>query len=436
MKKFSAILLVIVIAIACLTACTNNSSTNTPSSQPTQVEEATESSIDFDELSLVKAYCNDTWDGSFISNDDHCASIIDGELWFDCQTSEQVPDMGAHENCFWVNVLSYDDAGTWVQDRQLGTVEMWHKGIRYNKIVLQGSLKGYNTSVYVLSNCIVARNNTDLDVYNFNGGIITSVRDVIDFYFTEKELLYSNFEHKNFKFTGEGEIIELNSNYVRFPRRNVQLEEASNLTSSYFNLYWGTTWDGSFKRIENGAFAYVDSSGNIYVNNKLHSNTNLPINNTISSFGANLMNDIDELLYLNGKELIIYQKAKEKVVDIPDGSAKFIWSNAYGTVILVYGSSADDNTLLLVRDEDVKIISETVSDANVAYDTLYYMEGNTVYRMSWEEANAEPELFIEGAYAVSTHTDELEGAIVPAELNNMEGYKQYNLYSPFGSDKK
>ena len=434
MKKFSALLIILIIA-TCFTAC-SNSSANTPSSQPPQAEEATETSFVFDELSLVSNYCSDAWSGSFISNDEHCASVIDGELWLDCKVSEQIPDMGPYENCFWIKVLSSDDTGTWVQDQQLGTVEKWSKGTRYNKIVLQGSLKGYDTSVCILSDCIVARNNTNIDVYNLKGGIITSIRDVIDFYYSGgNELLYSNFEHKNFKFTREGEVIELNSNYVRFPRKNVQLEENSNASTAYFNLYWGTTWDGEFQNV-NGDFVYVDYSGDIYVNNKLLGNVNLPISKVIPSWGANLMTDIDETLYLNGKELIIYQKAAEKIIDIPDGSAKFIWSNAYGTVILVYGYSADDNTLLLVRDEDVRIISETVSDANVAYDTLYYMEGDKVYSLSWEKDDSEPELFIEGAFAVSTRTDELEGAIVPAELNNMEGYKQYNLYSPFGSDMK
>ena len=106
-----------------------------------------------------------------------------------------------------------------------------------------------------------------------------------------------------------------------------------------------------------------------------------------------------------------------------------------GTVILVYGSKADDNTLVIVKGDKLKVISENVSDVNVAYDTIYYMEGDKVYSLEWQEADAMPILFVEGAFAVSQRTDELEGAIVPSDKNNMEEYGESNLYSPYGIDK-
>lgn len=432
MKKFSALFMIILIITACFTAC--NSSTNSSSSaMPTSAEEATESSIDFDELSLVSAYCNGDWDGTFISNDEHCASIIDGSLWIDCQTAEQIPDMGIYEDCFWFTVISSDKEGTWVYDKQLGTVDYWSKGIRIHKIVVN-SEKPFMTSVYVLSDCIVARNDENISLYDFNGYNITNIRDVIDLYSSDGDgkITYSNFEHQNFSIDGVGNVSELDTHYVRFPRRNVQLEENPKASTAYFNLFWGTTWEGEFQKIGND-FVYVDYSGDIYVNNELIGNVNLPINQLINSFGSNILTGKDESLYLDGKNLIVYKKADEKIIDVPDGPAKFIWSNyEYGTVIMVYGSSENDNTLVIVKDDKVKVISESVSDANVAYDTLYYMEGDKVYRMSWEETDAKPSLFIEGAYAVSRHTDELEGAIVPSELNNMEAYGEYNLYSPYG----
>lgn len=432
MKNFSAILLTILITIACLTAC--NSSTNSSSSvKPMPTEEVTESSINFDELSLVEAYCNGNWDGTFISNDEHCASIIDGELWLDCETAEKIPDMGIYEDCFWLSVLSSDDTGTWVNDKKLGTVEHWSKGTRLSKVVFSPDLDNYLTQVYVLNNCIVTRDNTNIGIYDFNGYNISNIRDVIDLNSSDGKITYSNFEHNNFSIDGDGNIIELDTHYVRFPVKNVQLDEKLNANTAYFNSYWGTTWEGEFKKIGND-FVYVDYSGDIYVNNEITGNINLPINQIITSFGSNILTGKDESLYLDGKNLIVYKKADEKIIDVPDGPAKFIWSNyEYGTVIMVYGTSENDNTLVIVKDDKVKVISESVSDANVAYDTLYYMEGDTVYRMSWEETDAEPELFIKGAYAVSPRTDELEGAVVPSKLNNMESYGEYNLYSPYGN---
>lgn len=60
------------------------------------------------------------------------------------------------------------------------------------------------------------------------------------------------------------------------------------------------------------------------------------------------------------------------------------------------------------------------------------MEGDTVYRLSWEEADASPEVYFRGAYAVSPSTDESEGAIVPDEFSNWEG----NIFSPYGNTLK
>lgn len=436
MKKFLAILLIVVFTMTCLTAC-SYSSENETSSSSTISESPTEQPISnsFEAKELVGQYCNGSWDGSFISNNEHCASIIDGELWIDCKIVESIPDMGPYEDCFWAEVVGSNELGTWIYDKQLGTIELWKKGVRYQKIVT-GFEKKFVTKIYFLDNCIVARNSSNISIYALDGYNITNIRDVIDCYQTDGEVLYSNFEHKNFSIDGLGTVEEIESNYVRFPRKNVQLkEDMSNLVTFPFNQYWEGNWKlAEFYPVTNTSFYFIDYYGDIYVNNKLTGNIN--VSSIITEDGSNLLTKDDYALYLDGKELITYKKGEATHVDIPDGNAKFVWDdNRYGTVILVYGSKADDNTLVIVKGDKLKVISENVSDVNVAYDTIYYMEGDKVYSLEWQEADAMPILFVEGAFAVSQRTDELEGAIVPSDKNNMEEYGESNLYSPYGIDK-
>ena len=436
MKKFFALLTIFSIVITCLTACSASSDQSKSEIETTITTETTEISEDSEEFSyeaadLVTSYCSHAWDGSFIHNNKHCASIIDGELWIDCKIVESIPDMGPYEDCFWLSVVGTSDSGTWVFDRNLGTVELWQKGTRYKKIVTSFK-EDFLTDVYFLGNCLVARNNSNISIYSLDGYNITNISEVIDCYKkNDVSLLISNFKHENFEINTKGEPKKLSSNYVRFPRKNVKLEEdMSNLLTLPFNNYWSNNFEIGNLYHSSENFYYIDFYGNIIVNNKLVGNVNTGISNKINMDGPNLLTSANTTYYLNGKNLLIYQKGICTTIDIPDGEAKFEWHDErYGTVILIYGSSANDNTLIIVKDNKVKVIKE-VSDANVAYKS-----GNKVYSLEWQEVDAEPKLFFEGAYAVSQRTDELEGAIVPSDKNNMEEYGESNLYSPYGIDK-
>ena len=438
MKKFSTLLLILLMVITCLTACSYECNENTnllstvSESEDDDIDDFEESSdFSYDEIALVASYCDYTWDGSIVSNDEHCASIIAGELWIDCKRSAMIPDMGIYENCFWCNVAGVSKNGSCIYDRELGSIEFWDHGTRYQKIV--PSFKDiFLTQVYILSNCIIARNNFDIKIYDFNGYNISNLNSVVDCYKKGETLLFSNFEHENFEISENGEIKSLSTHFVRFPRENISLKEDSNCHTIINNLAENLTDELS---IIEGKFYLIDFYGDIYENNELVGNINLGFNNTIIKTGPNLLTSNQKSLYIDGKELFVYEGGKKTSIDIPDGDAIFLWhDDQYGTVILIYGLSENDNTLIIVKDNEAKVIAKEVSDANLAYDTLYYMQEGNVYSFEWQNSDAEPELFFEGAYAVSQRTDELEGAIVPSEDNNMKEYGETNLYSPYGSN--
>lgn len=444
MKKMSALFLIILLTLTCLTACTREYEPADSTTQPTMIgdyvfshESEEEKTIDFDQFSLVDAYCNNKWDGSFIK-DEHCASIINGELWIDCLPAEMIPNMGIYEDSFWLSVVSSNDDGTWVHDRKLGTIELWKKGTRYEKIYTNFR-DSFLTSVYVLDNCIICWNKTEINVFSFDGYNITNISKVIDCYQTDNNTVkYSTFSHENFEINGNGKETKLDTNYVRFPRENVQLRnDMTNSLTLPFNNYWSENWESCTLYISNNNFYYINFYGYIYINNELVGNINLGVGNKVEKTGSNLLSNDNRSLYLDGEKLVIYEKGESTNVDIPDGEGVILWSDTrYGTILMIYGTTPNNNTLLIVRNEEVDIISDKVSDAFVPYNTIYYMEDDNVYSLEWQNPEAESELFFEGAYAVSHRSDELEGAIVPDDKNNMKEYGEYNLYSPYGDDEK
>ena len=148
---------------------------------------------------------------------------------------------------------------------------------------------------------------------------------------------------------------------------------------------------------------------------------------------------MDRSYYLDGSQLVFFEHGPiDKKVNVPDGTAKFLRINdTYddeGNLSSVSIAAQSGDTLYIVEnDGSVTVIAEGVVDASVAYDTLYYMVGNMVYALDWLNPEASPELYFDGAYAVSHHTDEAEGAIVPQERANYDAYGYTNLYSPYGS---
>lgn len=91
----------------------------------------------------------------------------------------------------------------------------------------------------------------------------------------------------------------------------------------------------------------------------------------------------------------------------------------------------NDYRLTVVRSGQPDLVIEDVSDAWVAYDTVYYLVGDVVYQLSWWDPIAAPEVYCVGAFGVSHHSDEGEGALVPAKLANAEYYYRWDILSPF-----
>ena len=106
--------------------------------------------------------------------------------------------------------------------------------------------------------------------------------------------------------------------------------------------------------------------------------------------------------------------------------------------LLIMSLNLDSNeySMTIQRlNNDGVIISETINhviDAAIAYDTIYWMVGDTVYSLDWLDLNAEPEVFFKGAIGVSHYADEAEGALVPTDKANYEAYGRYDIFSPYG----
>ena len=432
MKKLIALLLLF--AACVLTACgtsTDSSETSTSNTEPATSIETIQVEIEFDPINLVAAYCDGTWDGAFVFNAEHCASIENGSLWLDCEEQEQIPDMGIHEDCFWLQVLSSDDEGTWVQDRDLGTVSLWKKGTRLKELRTNST---YYTSVYKLDSCLVVREGDFIQTWTLEGYRSDSMSHIVDCYLNEDgEVFCSNYEHENFRINEDGSFEKISSTYIRFPRTQSTLiynEENSELIEEISNRYIYTDWDGSIQVLDEGIFVAVDFYNNIIVNNKIVGNLSLP-SNLEGAEGGNLHFSYNQAYWLDGEKLRFFSEGKETHnVDVPDGDAELLWIEKGLIVAQTY--NGETNTLFIIRDNAYQIVSESCVDCNMAYDTLYYMEGNTVYTLNINDANASPETFFEGAYAVSPFSDEGEGALVHWEQANFECYGYNNIYSPYG----
>lgn len=434
-KSIPAIVVSIALAltlILSLTACGSKDTTSTTQTTSTNTSDTNTDadSINFDEKSLVVAYCTETWDGTFFSTEEHCASIEDGQLWIDCDSTDAIPDMGPYEDPSWhYEVIDHSANGTWVFDSELCVIELWSKGTRLEKIVVPSDT--YYTDVYKLGEVLVARYGSQMWVFEQDGYNLHNLDNIIDVYQdSDGKLYYSTFENKNFEITFSGEIVELTTTYVRFPRYQGTVVEAENkpLMTQVFNLYCATEWDGSCKIINEKDFVAVDYYGRIYHNNQWVGDISLGTEKHFSTYGWN-MDISDEIsYYLDGTHLVRYERGKTTSVDIPDGEGEIRWTaKPEKVVVWLY-----DGTLLIVEGEKVNVVSTSALDMNVAYDTLYYMEGDTVYCLDWYNV-ASPEVYIEGAYAVSPHEDEGEGAIVPYEKANYRSYGYSNIYSPYGS---
>ena len=190
----------------------------------------------------------------------------------------------------------------------------------------------------------------------------------------------STFDKENFAITADGQASLLSSHCVRFPRKQSESRDISGP-----NCYIGKNYT-----------IFIDSHMSLFE-------------------------------YDDGNN-------EKLLAQLPKGvGAELVWMENNQYIVAVYN---DDGTytICIVRDGKVETISNVAVDYNCAYDTLYFMEGDVVYAVNWKE-NSTPLVFFEGAYAVSPHIDEAEGAIVPASEANWQGYGYTNIYSPYGEKK-
>ncbi len=93
---------------------------------------------------------------------------------------------------------------------------------------------------------------------------------------------------------------------------------------------------------------------------------------------------------------------------------------------------SNNYALLINRANQLPIKVDGVDDAWAAYDTIYWLKDNNVYSLDWEQSGAQPQLFFEGANAVSHGSDESEGALVLLDKANYDAYGRSDIYSPYG----
>lgn len=437
-KKIVATIITLLATLLVFAGCSKDNPTDTPTDNTTN-NTSTES-ISFNAEELILAYCNGTWDGKFISDAEHCASIEDGILWIDCQSSGRIVDMGPYEDeTFYNSVIGESQDGTWVHNDDANIVELWCKGFRKEVFPLHTECD-YSTSVYPVEGGFAVHCGSSLTVVDHHGYGRTNLifHDVIDVVETDGGIWFSTFTHQNYLITGfDDEAQELDTSYVRYPDVPGEIVHSNDIRlTQAFNLFYGEGWDGACRRLDSGEFMAVDYYGNIVVNNEIIGNVCLG-DSVVDSDGPNIYLDVDRSYYLDGKQLVYFEHGPiEKKVDVPDGTPKFLRiedlyeDDAFVSTIIAAQSG---NTVYIVKDGTVKVISEDVVDASVAYDTLYYMVGDVVYSLDWLNPEATPEVYFEGAYAVSHHTDEAEGAIVPQKRANYDAYGYTNLYSPYGS---
>lgn len=432
MKKF--IISIMIALFIFITGCSSpeNLTENTTEASTATIESEKNN---YDPTFLVMRYCNDDWDGNLISEKFNCASIESGYLWVNCQNTYLIPDMGIYEDCYWAKVISRSDEGTWIHDTEIGTIELWSKGIRHKKIALQTD--AYYTSVYMIKDGFVACEGQTVCIYNFDGCLTEKYDNIIDCYqkATGHRVFISTFEHENFAIYGPEAIVELVSHYVIFPREQVRVNFHSSLEpvlEKFIALYHSKDWSDDEIALIDDNVVSVDYFGNIIINNKFAGNICMGSKLVPSAtYGPNIYLDDECSYWLNGAELVkFHSNGNVEYIDFPYSNAEFLWiDDTKGIIIRTY-----DNKLLFLNTENkIYTISSNALDAYVAYDTLYFMEeDNTVYYILWNEKGATPEVFVRSAYAVSHHSDEAQGAIVPEEIANYYSYGYSNLHSPYG----
>ena len=418
--------------ITCLLAGCSSKTT-----EATTIEEVTSKEVDtsdpWSQDGLIQRFLDGKWDGSFISNDEHCASIRGGKLWIDCTESlDGIPDMGhgsEADDPFWCDIISQTEEGVWVQNHESEPIriQLWNKGEKLKEFSLPESYLSYSTSTYMVDGeRFVSRFGQHLLIQNKDGEELYSSDNILDFYPEGGKVFFSDFDHKNYVTDVTFLISNLPSHHVYFPREQASLEEVNNEhLNKAFNAYLNGSWNGKFNNLGDG-FYLLDYDGSIIFNNNGIGNINTTKYNWKDLSNSYVSKDM--FILLDGESIQIFQKGVTSTLDVPNGKSEILWVSDDNIIIAhVFGGP-----LYQVEGNKVKIIATKADDARVAYDTLYYLIGDAVYSLNWEDPKAQPEVFFSGAYGLSPYSDEGEGAIVPKKLANYKAYGYSNIYSPYG----
>ena len=331
--------------------------------------------------SLINCYCINGWNGNYFKNGNLSSEIKNGILYMNGESTHRIPDLGGKDNSsIGYTIVKFDEDGTWLFDQFSYQLEQWKRGQRIFHRKLNGF---YSETTFVChDNFIVARYGEKLEVLNLQGQTISTLENVVDLCCNDGTILISDFQHKNYCVDQTGKIESHESHYVRFRRSQSDNPEHEGANCYFYN----------------------------------------------------------DKVYFIDKEMNLWEEINEEktlIAPLPEGDgSEFLWVDESIFVVAVYNKENITSTICIIRpDGTVEVSSQKAIDYNVAYDTLYFMEGNTIYSQQWKNASALPVPFFEGAYAVSPLIDESEGALVPQEKANWKGYGFSNIYSPYGEER-
>lgn len=283
MKKIFLILgLIFVLAsTACGAEERADRSEKTGNSEETVVDKEENSAGDeFDEEELCRAYETGTWDGSFIYNDKHCASVEQGILWIDNDSTSHPIDMGTMEKSLLRDIVGKSAQGTYIAED--GRLQLWYRG----EMILdyEHPLPYYGTVSYQISeNAFIFRYGKQM-IWWADGESKTISDEIIDSEQYDDKVRYTTFAHEVYEVNVEGESVKVGENTVRFQENNLVFlkfssSEDRELFRSLFKAWETNKWDGGNSSVseilqtdKDGRFAQIDDYGNMYMNNKLVAN--------------------------------------------------------------------------------------------------------------------------------------------------------------------
>ena len=463
MSRKIFLILVMVLALAACTACSAEEAKEKEAGKDYEIE-ANEEAVETEEADteaeedplgenpatdeyefedMCLHYEEGLWDGKFVYNHGHCASVEDGILWIDNKSTGHPIDMGTTEQSVFCEVVGKSADGTYIAED--GRLQLWSKGEML--LDYEHPVPHYGTTSYQLSDSVFVFRYGQHMIWWKNGEAKTISDEVIDTELCDSgdKVRYTTFAHEVYEVNVDGETTKTGENTVRFQDDNfvsLQLAKSEDreLAQKFFEDWKNKGWN-NFTYIdfeeELDAIARIDDYGNLYINNKLVANYNLGCNwkfTVAEDTASNIFYTEDFVYYATGKEVNCYYKGEILFSnDVADGSAKILAESGPNHMALEIANEDGTTTIQVVTPAKIVTISEEAVDAHVAYDTLYWMDRkHDVYSCHWYEDEIESQLFFENAIAVSPYSDESQGAIVEKKFKNWGGYGYENIYSPYG----